>query len=289
MGRIKEENNALYIASYIHVTIYLLYQPLPPSIHTLASSQKLQGTLEGKHVSNWGRNPGRPVFLAQARTANTCYHAHKASSEWQLIRSALQRPPLLHHAPSSHLSSHLIWSISILFSVLFVLLSGSVAQLRSETVELSPGGPHLRGLTAACIISPFAWILIGPDQRAGGGWRRPVGDFTIGEWASFKDAHKKWRRGEKWIWLCLVWRWGELWGMYKEEGKVVRKTMEDKEGEGSILLAGVHLWTQTTISDANLMTYMRDIVKLTTRRQHILNSVRTSQTFLSFREWHTPD
>lgn len=53
--------------------------------------------------------------------------------------------------------------------MLFVLLSGSVAQPQSEAVELSPGGPHLRGLTAACIISPFAWILIGPDQRAGGG------------------------------------------------------------------------------------------------------------------------
>lgn len=159
------------VYSLLHPSIYRLYQSLPPSIHTLSSSLKLQGTLEGKHVSNWGRNPGRPVFLAQARTANTCYLAHKASSEWQLIRSALQRPPLLLHAPSSHLSSHLIWSISILFSVLFVLLSGSVAQLQSEAVELSPGGPHLRGLTAACIISPFAWILIGPDQRAGGGWR----------------------------------------------------------------------------------------------------------------------
>lgn len=53
--------------------------------------------------------------------------------------------------------------------MLFVLLSSSVAQPQSEAVELSPGGAHLRGLTAACIISACTWILIGPDQRAGGG------------------------------------------------------------------------------------------------------------------------
>lgn len=53
--------------------------------------------------------------------------------------------------------------------MLFVLLSGSVAQPQSEAVELSPGGPHLKGLTAACIISCSAWILIGPGQRAGWG------------------------------------------------------------------------------------------------------------------------
>lgn len=159
------------VYSLPHPSIYRLYQPLPPSVRTLPSSLKLQGTLEGKHVSNWGRNPGRPVLLSQTCTTNTRYRTHEASSEWQLIRSACQRPPHLLRTPSSHLSSHLIWSISILFSVLFVLLSGSVAQPQSEAVELSPGGPHLRGLTAAYIISPSAWILIGPDQRAGGGWR----------------------------------------------------------------------------------------------------------------------
>ncbi|KAI4824002.1 hypothetical protein KUCAC02_012548, partial [Chaenocephalus aceratus] len=35
------------------------------------------------------------------------------------------------------------------------LTARSVAQPQSEAVELSPRGPHLRGLTAACIISPL--------------------------------------------------------------------------------------------------------------------------------------
>lgn len=92
--------------------------------------------------------------------------------------------------------------------MLFVLLSGSVAQPQSEAVELSPGGPHLRGLTAACIISPFAWILIGPDQRAGVGG----GGVTIGDWVCFRDAHKKWKWGGKWMWWCEVGGlWGDVW------------------------------------------------------------------------------
>lgn len=65
--------------------------------------------------------------------------------------------------------------------MLFVLLSSSVAQPQSEAVELSPGGAHLRGLTAACIISPFTWILIGPDQRAGGG-----GVLEVGWWVTLQ-------------------------------------------------------------------------------------------------------
>lgn len=194
-GKIKEQSSVLYIASHIHPSIAFASPSLPLFIPLLHLSNFKALWRENMSVTGGVILGGQCSSLKHEQQIHTI--THKASSEWQLIRSACQRPPFLLRTPSSHLSPHLIWSISILFSVLFVLLSGSVAQLQSEAVELSPGGPHLRGLTAACIISPSAWILIGPDQRAGG------------ELVCFKDAHEIWRGvGDVRVWD--VWERGAM-------------------------------------------------------------------------------
>lgn len=74
-GGIKEQNNGLCMASHILPSLVFTGTSLAGS---LCSSLKLQGTLEGKHVSNWGRNPGRPVLPAQTSTTNTHHRAHRA-------------------------------------------------------------------------------------------------------------------------------------------------------------------------------------------------------------------
>lgn len=80
-GRIKERNNVLYIASHIHPSIAFT-SPSLPSVHNSYLHLSNFKALWRENMSvTGGRNPGRPVLLAQTRTTNTRYHAHKASSE----------------------------------------------------------------------------------------------------------------------------------------------------------------------------------------------------------------
>lgn len=74
-GGIKEQNNGLRMASHILPSLVFSGTSLAGS---LCSSLKLQGTLEGKHVSNWGCNPGRPVLPAQTSTTNMPDRARRA-------------------------------------------------------------------------------------------------------------------------------------------------------------------------------------------------------------------
>lgn len=199
-GRIKEQSSVLYIASHIHPSIAFTSHSVPPFTPFLHLSNFKALWRENMSVTGGVILGGQCFSLKHAQQIHAIAHT-RPRSEWQLIRSACQRPPLLLRTPSSHLSSHLIWSISILFSVLFELLSGLVAQPQSEAVELSPGGPHLRGLTAACIISP---LCLDPDRprpqsrgaEVGGGWLyncRP-GIFQRCTWEM--------KAGEKWKWWC---------------------------------------------------------------------------------------
>lgn len=118
--------------------------------------------------------------------------------------------------------------------MLFLLLSASVAQPQSEAVELSPGGPHLRGLTAACIISPSVWILIGPDQRAGRGdggrwW------VTLQLETGFVSKMRMRNEREREVVVAAVWRWG----MYGKDKKMYGK--EDKKWDNCVMLCCDHL------------------------------------------------
>lgn len=246
-GRIKEQSSVLYIASHIHPSTY---QPLPPSLCShppFISQTSRHGEEENMSVTGGVILGGQCFSLQHAQQIHA--NTHRAWCEWQLIRSACQRPPLLLRALSSHLSSHLIWSISIIFSVLFLLLSGSVAQPQSEAVELSPRGPHLRGLTAACIISP----LPDPDRprpECRWGWS-PIYNWRLG---LFQRCMWEMKVGEKWWWWWCV--SGALWGMYGKEEQRGRTRRT-----ASTMWGCDHLWKQTTTTE----WLMRDIVKLTTR------------------------
>lgn len=184
-GRRKEQSTALHIASHSHPPIAFASASLPLFTPFLHLSNFKATWRENMSVTGGIILGGQCFSLKHAQQIHAI--SHEASSEWQLISSACHPLHRLLRTPSAHLSTHLIWSISILFSVLIVLLSGLVAEPQSEAVELLPGGPHLRGLTAACIISPSAWILIGPDQRTGwGGWRQVL--VLQLDWVCFKKG-----------------------------------------------------------------------------------------------------